>query len=434
MNLALQGGYLNECPRDVVFAFLAVPVIALAVLGLAHPEMRARYYLLGANKKMTLTAFILGGAIVGFALWILFVVTHPTTTAPPKIGTETDKTLSTKESPVLQAGPLGNVSSPMPTPTPTPTPRHINTFTPREIHNEMARTGPFELKEVGESFVNGVVDWTLLFSSVHGSRGDPAIQVNFGPEDGFPPTVICTQMPLKGNEYLGRIKSPIRFRVHGVISGVHENTIVLIEATVEQLPNTSPSPSQGSKVLPTPVPDAGPRVVPPKIPPVTNSDAGPRVVPPSPTPPTYSSMTSAELKEATQRFNKRLREFDQEFRGDEYRAIVRDEEEGIGKTPDMSPLDRSLSVNKHIAKRRGQLRDKYQRLFTGDGFNATGTLSAEASALGSALQNRIDPDAYAGSIELEKKATAKRGTFTDTNAVRDLIAYLEYLSQHLRPD
>lgn len=283
VNVALQKGFLNGCPNDVCFALLAVPLVAIVIVGLAHPETRARYHHLHAYKKMTLTAFILGGAIVGFALWVFFVVTHPATTVSPKIGTDGPKALDIKDNPLLHVGPLASAaSSSMPTAAPTPVPRHINLFTPREIHNEMARTGPFELKEVGESFVNGIVEWTLLFSSVHGSRDDPAIQVDFAPEDGFPPTIICTQIPLKGNEYLGRIKSPIRFRVRGVISSVQEQTIILTEATIEQLPNPSPT----SSPLPdSPKPFRNSSVVPPRSRKDAPQSAEITVVPPHATPP-----------------------------------------------------------------------------------------------------------------------------------------------------
>jgi hypothetical protein len=133
---------------------------------------------------------------------------------------------------------------------------HANTFTPQEIRAQLEQTGPLEIEDVSAGFVNGVVDWTLRFSALY-KLGKNEIQVQFVAETGPPPTVNC-RIPLKGNEYLGRIKSPVPFRVKGVISHAELNIINLRDASIEQLPQSSPKPS--------PPREEGPRVVPPRSP------------------------------------------------------------------------------------------------------------------------------------------------------------------------
>lgn len=98
MSLVFQKGFLDDWPNWACFALLAGPVVGVVILGLAHPETRARYYLLSKYPKMTLAAFMIGGAFVGGVLWILFFITHPAT--------------SLKQLPSLSAGPT---STPLPT-------------------------------------------------------------------------------------------------------------------------------------------------------------------------------------------------------------------------------------------------------------------------------------------------------------------------------
>jgi hypothetical protein len=141
----------------------------------------------------------------------------------------------------------------------TPPRKHINTFTPREIQDQLTQTGPLERNDVADGFVNGVVDWTLLYTSLQKLRGDNTLLVTFNTEPGMSPSVTC-QAPLKGNEYLGRIKDPgtVYFRVKGVINEVEVNRIVLIEASFEQVPPPVPAPK------PTPTPVRTSQVVPPR--------------------------------------------------------------------------------------------------------------------------------------------------------------------------
>lgn len=251
-------------------AFLSLCFLVLAITGwvFAHWTVlekvrRAK----GARKKMALVIVAIIGAASFVLLWLL--VNKPATetpSSPPITTTEPPATTPAKQIPG---------SSPSSPTAPAPAiQRHINTFSPKEIREQLAQTGPLEVEDVATGFLNGTVDWTLMFSAVH-KTGRDELQVQFVPEGGPPPIINCW-VALKGNEYLGRLKSAVPFRVKGVTKHVELNIINLSEAIIEQLPplvqSPTPSPSPPSR-------EEGPKVVPPRKP-AAETDAGPRVVPP----------------------------------------------------------------------------------------------------------------------------------------------------------
>jgi hypothetical protein len=240
-----------------IVAFLSLCFLLLTITGwvFAHSSVlgkvrRAK----GAKKKMALVIVGIIGAAGFVLLWLL--VNKPATETPPS------PPITTKEPPATIPAKQIPGSSPSSATAPAPAiQRHINTFSPKEIREQLAQTGPLELEDVSAGFLNGTVDWTLKFSAVH-KTGSNELQVQFVPEGGPPPIVNCW-VQLKGNEYLGRLgnRQPT-FRVKGVTNHVELNIINLSEASVEQ----------GQDVAPTLSPDAspprevGPKNVPPKEP------------------------------------------------------------------------------------------------------------------------------------------------------------------------
>lgn len=122
---------------------------------------------------------------------------------------------------------------------------HTNTFTTREVERQIGSAGPLQRDDVAKEFVNGAVDWTLVFGAVRPLKEDASLlEVTFSTERTGGGPKVTVQVPRSGNEYLGLIKGgdEVMFNVKGTISEIDvekHSDMKLVNASFKRLSSRS---------------------------------------------------------------------------------------------------------------------------------------------------------------------------------------------------